>query len=179
MGKTIEVRLSDAQYAYLWAEAEAAGQPFFGYCRAKLVAATVASPAQPKLPAVQPMFTASELIPERVVDIKPGLVARTAPLATPAADDRIARLEDAIARLTDHVLGQAEPTAQQQEQYAPPDVDSIVDAQFAAAEAEGLTEVQPDQADIEMQHAGVRPLSRRPMPFSASNTPRHLQQLLG
>lgn len=176
MGKTIEVRLSDAQYAALFAEAEGLGRKLFEHCRAKLVATTNdlsygESPAMRALPLLR-ADNERKLAEGRLREAE-----RPLPRIIPA-DDRIARLEDAIARLTNHVLGQAEPAAQQQEQYAPPDVDSIVDAQFAAAEAEGLTEVQPDQADIEMQHAGVRPLSRRPMPFSSANVPRHLQQLM-
>jgi hypothetical protein len=167
MGKTIEVRLSDAQHAYLWAEAEAAGQPFFGYCRAKLVAASVATPAQPKPRVIVPQFS--------VATVKAAL-KQTEPQPAPA-DDRIARIEDAVARLTSYVMGQAEPAAEQQQADDPIDVDSIVNAQFQDAEANGLTEHVPDENEEVMQHAGVRPLSRRPMKYSAHSTPRHLQQL--
>lgn len=167
MGKTIEVRLSDAQYAALSAEAAASGQKFFEYCRAKLVAATVASPAQPKHPAI---ITKFNLVPE---------LRQEAP--APPADDRIARIEDAVARLTEYVL-QGQPTpdqAQPEQPQQPIDVDSLVDAQFAEAEAAGLTEHVPGVDEEVMQHAGVRPLSRRPMRFSANTAPRHLQDMLG
>lgn len=163
MGKTIKIDLSDAQYAALSAEAEALGRPLFGHCRDKLAAATVASPAQPKRPVIVPQFTQ---VPE---------MSQAAP--TPPADDRIARIEDAVARLTDYVMGQAAPEAQQPSE--PLDVDSIVNAQFAQAEAAGLTEHIPDVEEELMLASGVRPISRRPVPFSAHGGPKHLQQLLG
>lgn len=178
MGKTIEVFLSDAQHAALLAEAAASGLPFFGYCRSKLMGeippeAYGIGPAMHEMPRHR-----AENDRKRTELIEAEASRPLLPPAAPAADDRIARIEDAVARLTDYVMGQAAP-AQPQHPTEPPSVDDIVNAQFADAEAHGLTEHVPDVDEEVMQHAGVRPLSRRPIPFSANSAPRHLQQLLG
>lgn len=152
MGKTIEVRLSDAQHAQLVAEAEASGDSFFGYCRSKLTT--------------------------QLLDAFPLTPANPAPRVTikPTADDRIARIEDAVARLSEIVLQGHQPVAAQEAQPAEPfDVEDLVNEQFAEAEASGLTERIPDEVEEVMAQSGMRPLSRRPIRFST--TPRHLQGL--
>lgn len=160
MGRSIEVRLSDAQYAQLSAEAEASGQKFFEYCRAKL---TIAAPPTTR--------TTTLIVP----------AVHRAPVQPAPADDRISRIEDAVARLTQYVLAdKQEPTEPQSEQpqaAAPFDVDSIVNEQFSEAEAQGLTQHVPDVNQEVMNAAGVRPLSRRPVPFSPQTAPRHLAGL--
>lgn len=151
MGKTIEVRLSDAQHAQLVAEAEASGESFFGYCRSKLTAVSV-----------QAIRDRSVVVPTRPT--------------TSTSDDRIARIEDAVARLSEIVLQGHQPVAAQEAQPAEHfDVEDLVNEQFAEAEASGLTERIPDEVEEVMAQSGMRPLSRRPIRFST--TPRHLQGL--
>ena len=163
MGKTIEIRLSDAQHAALTVEADASGTTFFGYCRAKLLNET-------NTQAREPVVIERPIAPRHATP-------KVAAVAPPVVD-RIARIEDAVARLTEVVMQGYQP--QEQPMAAePPSVDDIVNAQFAEAEAAGLAEHVPDEADVEMQHSGVRPLQRRPTPFSAANAPKHLQQFLG
>ena len=165
MGKTIEIRLSDAQHATLMAEAEASGHPFFGYCRAKLLSDSIVRPEE------SPVVMARTLVPG-----KPAVRAAPAP-TIPSADDRFARLEDAVAKLTEYVLQGSQ--AQPMDAAEPPSVDDLVNAQFAQAEAEGLTEHVPDEAEVAMETSGVRPLHRRPQPFSPAVAPRHIAQMLG
>jgi hypothetical protein len=167
MGKTIEIRLSDAQHAALTEahQANPDGRPFYGFCRDMLMAGL--TEPKPVLLRVAP-----QLSPGRSATVR---VAATNAPAGKTADDRIARIEDAVARLTDYVMGSQQPSDPQPEQ--PIDVDSLVDAQFAEAEAQGLTHREPDENEEVMRHAGVRPLSRRPPRFSANSAPRHLQSL--
>jgi hypothetical protein len=184
MGKTIEVWLSDAQSAALSAEAEASGMKFFEFCRAKLVADVTAKPVSLRIP---PQLTggrsttiqvAEADAPAKVAEFAERLAALPEP-QRPPEDDRISRIEDAVARLTEFVLQGQQPALAEAQPQQPLDVDSIVNAQFAEAEAAGLTEHVPDEAEQQLAESGVRPLSRRPIPFSANSAPRHLQQLLG
>jgi hypothetical protein len=162
MGKTIEVRLSDAQHAALSEAAKASGTTaFFSFCRDMLMAGLEMNAKAPG--------------PERTA-VRPQIKQPMA-VETPA-DDRISRIEDAVQRLTDYVLQGQQPAPEAPPQQ-PIDVDSIVNAQFAEAEAQGLTEHVSDEAEQQLAESGVRPLSRRPTPFSAGSAPRHLQQLLG
>jgi hypothetical protein len=181
MGKTIEVRLSDAQYAALSAEAEASGQTFFGYCRSKLTANADAhtygvGPMMRDLPAIRAENN------RKLTEAFMREAERVPPYIIPEPDDRIGRLETMMMEMGRAIQNLANPAyvaePQLQEPQEPVDVDSIVNAQFAEAEAQGLTEHVPDENEEVMQHAGVRPVMRRPTPFSASNAPRHLQQLL-
>lgn len=164
MGKVIEIRLSDAQHAALTEAHNASGGTFFEFCRAKLMdGLTTPLQRSPKLERARIDHA------ERLVQGQPRVIAE---------DDRISRIEDALTRLTDYVLqGQAPDEAQHQQAAAPVDIDSLVNAQFAEAEAAGLTQHVPDEADVQMAQSGVRPLSRRPVPFSASGGPRHLREL--
>lgn len=59
------------------------------------------------------------------------------------------------------------------------DIDAMVGDAFEQAEAEGLTERQIEEGQGDMPDSGVRPLFRRPVPFSRGTQPMHLQQLLG
>jgi hypothetical protein len=162
MGKTIEVELNDAQFAQLTAEADMAGMKLFKYCRAKLTNT---------LPAAE-----YHGVPIKQVD---RIVQPAMDRFIPAQDDRISRIEEAIANLTNFVL-QGQPAAPDQAHPQDPiDVESLVDRQFREAEAQGLTEHVPNETEQHMADSGVRPLSRRPQPFSANSAPRHLQQLLG
>lgn len=178
MGKTIEVRLNDAQYAALVAEADASGQKFFEHCRTKLVAGHQGhygtSPLKQRLPEFR-RENEAKLAEARIREAQ-----RIPPYIIPEPDDRIDRIERAVAALTDVVMGaQIVPPQPDPALAEPLDIDSIVDAQFAQAEAAGLTEMVPDPIEEEMQNSGVRAISRRPVPFSGANTPRHLQSLLG
>jgi hypothetical protein len=215
MGKSIEIRLSDAQYAALSAEADAAGVPFFGHCRAKLVANMTA--AQPSLIDYRKYYAGPKTVdtvdqpygrgptlaglPSVIAENERKLAkarireaemrTHVIPVIPAPADDRIARIEDAVARLTEYLIDRGPPTQQYassdysiatpepQKVTEPIDVDSLVDAQFRDAEANGLTEHIPDADEEVMQHAGVRPLSRRPQRYSANSGPSHLQELLG
>lgn len=172
MGKIIEVRLSDAQYAALWTEAEASGQKFFEHCRAKLVGDGSSYGIGPAMVVDLPIVKAENERKRRET------VAREVAVQGPPTDDRISRIEDAVARLTEFVLNGQVPAAPPSSPLEPIDVDSLVDAQFREAEASGLTEPMPDETEIEMQASGVRALSRRPIPFSARGVPRHLQDVL-
>jgi hypothetical protein len=165
MGKTIEIRLSDAQHAALLFEAESAGRHLFDHCRHKLTEKFIvqAQYAKPELERLRVREA------ERVVAGRPPVIH----------DDnaRMSRIEDALARLSEYVLG-GQPTETQPEQpHDPIDVDSLVSAQFAEAEAQGLTEYVPDEAEQQLANSGVRPLSRRPIPFSVHSAPRHLREL--
>jgi len=181
MGKTIEIRLSDAQHAALIAAAEASGRHLFDHCRMMLMQ-NLTTPVQR---TIKPKFAHGELSPTIVnvgsVDrngVHPdnGQTYGRSPAMEALPDDaRMSRIEDALSRLTEYVLGGQQPTEPQ-----PPDlidVDSLVSAQFAEAEAQGLTEYVPDEAEQQLASSGVRPLSRRPIPFSAHSAPRHLREL--
>lgn len=172
MGKTLQIQLSDAQHAALSAEAQASGvTSFFGYCRSKLLAGTEIrrkpaevslEPIAAALAAMAPKEQTVQVPPQPAEDLPPS--------------DRLSRIEDAVARLTEFVLAtQQQPQPQPVE---PPNVDDMVEFQLRQAEAEGLTEHVPDQAEVEMHHAGVRPLQKRQMPFSAATVARHLQDVL-
>jgi len=156
MGKTIEIRLSDAQHAQLTAEAASEGLPFFGYCREKLTAQmTTRLPPTPANPG--PRLSPPPKLPE---------------------DNRIDRLEAMMMEMGRAIQNLANPAyvvEGPQEPEDPIDVDSIVNAQFQEAEAQGLTERVPDENEEVMRYAGVRPLARSAPKFSS--TPRHLQGL--
>ena len=179
MGKTLQIQLSDAQHAALSAEAQASGvASFFGYCRSKLLAGTEIrrKPAEVSLEPIAAALAA--MAPKE----PPNTATVPEPKLPPAAahpvvhDDRLSRIEDAVARLTEFVLAtQQQPQPQPVE---PPNVDDMVERQLRQAEAKGLTEHVPDQAEVEMHHAGVRPLQKRQMPFSAATVARHLQDVL-
>lgn len=163
MGKTIEIRLSDAQHAALIAEAATYGRHLFDHCRHKLTEKFIveAQYAKPELERLRVREA------ERVVAGRPPVIRDD--------DARMSRIEDALSRLTEYVLGGQQPT--QPQPADPIDVDSLVNAQFAEAEAQGLTEHVPDEAEQQLASSGVRPLSRRPIPFSAHSAPRHLREL--
>lgn len=183
MGKTIEIRLSDAQHAALIAEAESAGRHLFDHCRHKLTEKFVVKAEHSRFEsyyrrkpfdmvqdAKRGLEQANVREAERMVAGPPSVIH----------DDnaRMSRIEDALARLSEYVLGGQQPTETQPEQpHDPIDVDSLVSAQFAEAEAQGLTEHVPDEAEQQLANSGVRPLSRRPIPFSAHSAPRHLREL--
>ena len=180
MGKTLQIQLSDAQHAALSAEAQASGvTSFFGYCRSKLLAGTEIrrKPAEISLEPIAAALAA--MAPTAVSTYVEQVVA---PPPQPSENipeaDRLSRIEDAVARLTEFVLANHQQQPEQPQQFAPPDVDDMVERQLRQAEAEGLTEHIPDQAEVEIQHAGVRPLAKRTMPFAAQNVPRHLQDVL-
>lgn len=175
MGKVIEIRLSDAQHAALSAEAEASGHRFFEYCRIKLTTENQAlsygtSPMASDL-AVVKADNERKLIQARLRE------AERLPPPMIVENDRISRIEDAVARLTDYVLKGHAPTEMPAQPAAPVDIDAMVAASFQEAEAQGLTEHVPDEAETELQTSGVRPLSRRPVPFSPATVSRHLQQI--
>lgn len=175
MGKTLQIQLSDAQHAALSAEAQASGvTSFFGYCRSKLLAGTEIrrKPAEVSLEPIAAALAA--MAPKEPAPIEPPVTS----LPVSQADIRLSRIEDAVARLTDFVLSNHQQQPEQQQQFAPPDVDDMVERQLRQAEAKGLTEHVPDQAEVEMHHAGVRPLQKRQMPFSAATVARHLQDVL-
>ncbi len=212
MGKTIEIRLSDAQHRALSAEAEASGGTFFGYCREKLMAGTEIKrrPASEPIPDPADRSLRTDPVAKDLEQVRNRLdrafhhafaghdLGEPASEAVPASPephqvlpttwgkestistgpDRLSRIEDAVARLAEIVMGQQPAQAPQPQPTEPIDVDDMVSRQMAAAEAEGLTEHVPDQADIEMQHAGVRPLHKRPTRFAAASVPRHLQDVL-
>jgi len=181
MGKTIEIRLNDAQHLVLLAEAAASGRHLFDHCRIKLMQ-NLTTPAPVSL-RVPPQLTGGRSMsvqvaeadaPAKVAEFAERLAALPDTRPPPASDDaRMSRIEDALSRLTEYVLGGQQPTEPQPAD--PIDVDSLVSAQFAEAEAQGLTEYVPDEAEQQLASSGVRPLSRRPIPFSAHSAPRHLR----
>lgn len=59
------------------------------------------------------------------------------------------------------------------------DVDAMVADTLDEAEAQGLTEPQIADGQDEMPEAGVRPLFRRPVPFSPGNQHARLEQFFG
>lgn len=69
---------------------------------------------------------------------------------------------------------QSEPQPEPQPEPVPEfELDAIVGAKLAEAEAAGLAEPAP-QPEQSPESAEVRPLRRPPTPFSAQTTPRHL-----
>jgi hypothetical protein len=184
MGKTIEIRLNDAQHLALLTEAASSGRHLFDHCRIKLMQ-NLTTPAPVSL-RVPPQLTGGRSMsvqvaeadaPAKVAEFAERLAALPDTHRLPASDDaRMSRIEDALSRLTEYVLNGQQPTEPQQP-HDPIDVDSLVSAQFAEAEAQGLTEYVPDEAEQQLASSGVRPLSRRPIPFSAHSAPRHLREL--
>lgn len=59
------------------------------------------------------------------------------------------------------------------------DIDDLVAASLEEAEAAGLTQPQIEAAQGEMPEAGVRPLFRRPIPFSRGTQHARLEQMFG
>lgn len=182
MSKTIEIRLSDAQHAALTAEVEASGERFFDYCRAKLLAGANAQtygigPAMRELPAIR-AENERKLAEARIREAE-----RFPPRVIPEQDDRISRIEDAVARLAEIVLQRrAEPDPIDQDDEPQPtgtqdDFETIMARRMSEAGAQGLTRPQAapvqeqtdDDRDYEM--VGVRPF-RKPGPpaFSALGT---------
>jgi hypothetical protein len=187
MGKTIEIRLSDAQHAALIAQAAAYGRHLFDHCRMKLME-NLTTPALVSL-RVPPQLTggrsttvqvAETDAPAKVAEFAERLAALPDTRRAPASDNvRMSRIEAMMVEMSQAIHNLANPAyiVEPQQPADPIDVDSLVSAQFAEAEAQGLTEHVPDEAEQQLASSGVRPLSRRPIPFSAHSAPRHLREL--
>lgn len=170
MGEIIEVRLSDVQHRQLVEEARAAGQKFFDYCRAKLVASPV-SIAATAAPADEPKRTIVKPVTMQVFDFTP---------ADPQAQ-RLDRLEGLMERVLEHLS--AAPAPMEQDENHPRamagqvDFESIMAQRLADADAQGLTrpqaaaEVELTQDEEDYKLVGVRPFRKAPAPsFSSHGT---------
>lgn len=161
MGETIEVRLNDAQHRQLMEEARDAGQKFFDYCRTKLT---------------QPLYGTGPMMDE-LPKIQAKNEAKRQDLQS---DDRMNRIEDAIAALTQMVTQQAgQPIEQPNEQPIDDstiDVSDMVSRSLDDAERQGLTAIPREQARA--VEGGVRHVGRKPpTPFTLANQPKHLAGL--
>lgn len=178
MGRTVEIKLNDAQYAALSAQVEASGQRFYDYCRNKLMADLSPYGRSPVMEALPRIKANNDWAARFNAD-------NDATLEKLCDGDRIARVEKTLAKLVDHILAQPGVVrtidAGAEGHHVPMtliDVDSMVESTLADAEQQGLTEPRYSEADHEFAVTGVRSVGpRRAPPYSPGTQPSHLRSM--